>query len=149
MTLMKKLSVWFLGISLVLGGGCSIYYSRANDSAVSTLRQRLLKEDFDDIYASMPDVTRARISRDDFGLRIKAVADRLKNVDPEIKWIRNKSLRGDESIFGEENASVLELASGGKKVFVQIDWASGFSLCGMFIFNDLNDSQGQGFRDCD
>lgn len=65
--------------------GC-IDYRQANDAAVEKLRQRLIDEDFDEIYRNTSTVTQAQLPRDEFAERMKEVSNELKSIDPTVNW---------------------------------------------------------------
>ena len=140
-----------LALVIMVGSsmGCSMYYRRANDTAIEKLRQRLVAESFDDIYRDTSNITRAQLTLDEFIKIMKVVTVDLKAIDSEIKWARNTTVNYDESVFRDDNFSSLDLEGNGSKVNVTLDWAGDFKLCGMSTSTDVNDGGKRIFRNCD
>lgn len=152
MKYIKQISI--LAVLLSTGFGMSCIYSRyANDRAVDELRQRLIEENFDEVYTHAASVTRAQLSRDEFRVKMKSVTDELKALDPEIKWVRDETIQYDRAVFRDDNFSSLDLSGNGRKVNIQLDWAPEYMLCGMSVIFDVSDGgDGNGvrvFRNCD
>lgn len=145
----RNQNIFFLLIALgmMLGLGC-VSYRQANDAAVEKLRQRLIDEDFNEIYKDTADVTRAQLSYEEFVLAIKSATDELKTVDPEVNWHRS-SHSAYEAVFRDDNFSWMYLERDGRKINVQLTWAPDFKLCEMSTFNDINGSGKRVFRNCD
>ena len=140
----------FITVSACLLVGCGfIGYRHQNEVAVEKLRQRLVAEQFDEIYRDTSSVTRSRVTQDEFVAQMKSVTGILKGVDSEIKWEPDKTYSYDTSLFRDDNFSSRDLSGDGKKINVQLEWAPDFKLCSMHAFRDLNDSTGTGFRNCD
>ena len=140
----------FVTISACLLVGCGfIGYRHQNELAVEKLRQRIIAEQFNEIYLETSIDTKNGITRDDFVTQMRSVTSVLKGIDPEIKWGPDKTYSYDPSVFRDDNFSSRDLSGNGKKINVQLEWAPDFRLCSMYVFSDLNGSTGVGFRNCD
>ena len=84
----QALFLVFASLFLVSGSACT---RQANVDAVEKLRLRLIGNQFEEMYNDSRAVTRARISREEFILKMREIADSLKSVDPEIKWRQNET----------------------------------------------------------
>lgn len=152
MKYITRITVLVLFLVTGLGIGC-INSRHANDKPVEELRQRLIEENFDEVYAHTANVTRAQLSPDEFGAKMKRITGELKAVDSEIKWVRNETILYDKVVFREDNFSSLDLKGNGKKVNIVLDWGPEYTLCGMSVIFDVsNGGDGDGvkvFRNCD
>ena len=115
----ERRRIFFTISACLLVGGGFIGYRHQNELAVEKLRQRIIAEQFDEIYLEASIDTRKGIARD------------------------------DPSVFRDDNFSSRDLSGNGKKINVELEWAPDFRLCSMHVFSDLNDSTGVGFRMCD
>ena len=95
--------------------------SRLLNKLTSCLRE----EKFERLYDELRPDFRQRVSRANFVGRMKAVAAKLKAVDPELKFQKDE---WTERLYSQEESSVLtsaqRLTGGGKSVQVLIIWDS-------------------------
>jgi hypothetical protein len=141
--------VWAFAFSLAALCLSCIYSEAANDSAAESLRQRLITEKFGELYKNSSALVHGRLTEQEFIEKMRAITLKLKDIDPEIHWIRDLSLRGDTDVFSEKEIWGLRLERNAKLAFVQIDWEKQYQLCGIYVFDDIHESTGIGFRNCD
>ncbi|MBK9767989.1 MAG: hypothetical protein IPP63_13720 [Chloracidobacterium sp.] len=124
----------FFTISACLLVGCGfIGYRHQNELAVEKLRQRIIAEQFDEIYLEASIDTRKGIARDDFVGQMRSITSVLKGIDSEIKWGPDITCSYDPSVFRDDNFSSRDLSGNGKKINVELEWAD-FRLCSMHVF---------------
>ena len=119
----------------------------ANERAVERLREQLVSEDFDKVYDQASWITREQLQRDEFIRRLSVATAKLKSIDPELRWTRNKWAY-DRAVVRDDNFSALDLERDNRKITVSLDWASNFELCGMSLIYHVNDSGERIFRNC-
>lgn len=134
-------------LSLVLAG-CKIPYRDMNVQSVERLRKQMVQERYEDIYDQSSDILRAQITKVEFVNGLKKAGEDLRAIDPELRWIRIEG-SPEPAVYYDENWSSLHLEKDSRKADIQLDWNSGFRLCGMLINGDIPNGANRVFRNCD
>ena len=140
----KKLtSITFLVMTFF---ACSKYQ---NKHAVERLNNQFKQENYDEMYHQSSDILKRSISKEAFISVVKDIREKMKDVDENFIWQEGKKISFDEAVFRHDNFSYRVMSKSEKELHIQINWNSPFQLCSLYIFQNLNESQGIGFRYCD